>query len=87
METTQKGPLRPFYYQLVNLSVPIQTHVHASSYRLSLRFSVLVPSSPLGSIRIMLFIISKNSSREEGLLLSLRIKELKVQAEWGQLLD
>ena len=76
----KKGPLRPFYSQLVNMSLTILTHVHASTHRLSFRYSILVFLSPLGSIWTMFFDYIKNSSREEGLLLSLGIKELKLQA-------
>ena len=76
----KKGPLRPFYYQWVNVSNPIQTHVHASSYRLYFRYSILVLLSPLGSIWAMFIDFIKDYSRKEGLLLSLGIKELKLQA-------
>ena len=76
----EKGPLRPFYQQLDNVSLIILTHVHASTLRLSFKYSVLVPLSPLGSIWTILFDYIENSSREEGRLLSLRIKERVLQA-------
>ena len=73
-----KGPLRPFYHQLVNVSVLIQIHVHASSYRLSFRYSVLVPLAFMGSIRTMFLIMYQNSFGGRGLLSSLGIKESKA---------
>ena len=74
----KKGPLRPFYHQLVNVSILIQTHVHASSYRLSFRYSLLVPFSPLGCSKTLFLIMYQNSSGGRGLLSSLGIKKSKA---------
>ena len=75
---SKKEPLRLFYNHLVNVSLTILTHVHASTHRLSFRYSVLVPLFPLVSISTMFFDYIKNSSREKVLLLSLEIKGAKA---------
>ena len=74
----EKGPLRPFYHQLVKVSLTILIHVHASTHRQSFRYSVFVPLSPLGSIWIIFFLLYQKFFQGRRLALSLRMKGAKA---------